>query len=100
MASYSCQGDRRGQHSNPPDCRDGDTRRCKSRTSVLDCRYRTCVLKRRSRMALPMTSSSSRRRVNPPMGELVDLGELCSKLEARLLHEELEISELRARGED
>jgi len=34
------------------------------------------------------------------MGELVDLGELCSKLEARLLQEELEISELRARGED
>ena len=51
-------------------------------------------------MALPMTSSSSRRRINAPMGELVDLRELCPKLEARLLQDELEISELRARGED
>jgi len=51
-------------------------------------------------MALPMTSSRSRRRVNPPLGELVDLRELCSKLEARLLQEEREISELRSRGED
>jgi hypothetical protein len=51
-------------------------------------------------MALPMTSSRSRRRVNPPMGELVDLRELCSKLEGRLLQEEREISELRSRGED
>ena len=34
------------------------------------------------------------------MGELVDLVELCSKLEARLQSEERELSALRTRGED
>ncbi|HEX3245996.1 MAG TPA: hypothetical protein VHX16_11385 [Chloroflexota bacterium] len=47
-----------------------------------------------------MSASTSRRTSRTPMGELVDLVALCSKLEARLHMEERELSALRSRGED
>ena len=48
----------------------------------------------------PMTASTNRRSEQAPMGELVDLVELCSKLEARLFSEERELSALRDQGVD
>ena len=51
-------------------------------------------------MALQITASNNVVSHVSPRGEVVDLSELCSRLEDRLLVEEREISELRDRGED
>ena len=51
-------------------------------------------------MALQITASNSVVSHVSPRGEVVDLSELCSRLEDRLLVEEREISELRERGGD
>jgi hypothetical protein len=51
-------------------------------------------------MALQMTASDVTGSGLSPRGEVVDLAELCSRLEDRLLVEERELSELRDRGED
>jgi hypothetical protein len=51
-------------------------------------------------MALLMTASKVHTPRVSPRGDVVDLGELCSRLEDRLLSDEHEISEMRLRGED
>ena len=51
-------------------------------------------------MMAPTSAPTRRGSTRAPMGELVNLVELCSKLEARLHSEERELSALRTRGED
>ena len=50
-------------------------------------------------MALRTKASETQRSPIAPEGELVDLVDLCSRLEARLLTDERQISDARRRGE-
>ncbi|MFN0073753.1 MAG: hypothetical protein ACKVVP_19910 [Chloroflexota bacterium] len=50
-------------------------------------------------MALPNTASTEHWLDRAPQGELVDLVELCARLESRLHTEERQLSDARERGE-
>jgi hypothetical protein len=51
-------------------------------------------------MAVPKRASTTEHTPKSPRGELVDLVDLCSRLEDRLLADERDIGEARARGDD
>jgi hypothetical protein len=51
-------------------------------------------------MALPMAASSAHTPLISVQGQVVDLVDLCSKLEDRLFSEEHAIAAMRARGDD
>ena len=51
-------------------------------------------------MALPKTAANVNKPQVSPRGQLVDLADLCRKLEDRLLVDERDISKMRSRGDD